>query len=310
MILSASRRSDIPAFYGKWFVKRLNEGFVLVRNPLNAQSVSKIILDPKFIECIVFWTKNATDFMQYLPIIDSLCYKYYFQYTITSYSKDVESGVPEKRLVIDNFIELSRRIGRERVIWRYDPVFLSPKYDIEYHRKWFEYLCRELAPYTEKCIISFLDDYAFLRGGLDALHVQNLTESQMLALAESFSQVAQKYNLKLATCCEKIDLGMFKILHNSCVDGDLVERITQLKISKRKDAGQRPLCGCVESREIGSFNTCRHGCVYCYARRGIDRASVNLYNPDSPMLCDTLSGTEKITEVKPRLVQNAENRLL
>lgn len=303
MILSASRRSDIPAFYGKWFVNRLNAGFVLVRNPLNANSVSRIPLNPKYIECIVFWTKNATDFMQYLPIIDSLGYKYYFQYTLTSFSKDVELKVPEKRKIINNFVELSKRIGKEKVIWRYDPIFLSQKYDVGYHVKWFEYLCRELSPYTEKCVISFLDDYAFLRDGLNALNVQNMAESQMFMLAEVFSNVAQKYNLKLASCSEKLDLDKLHISHNSCIDGDLIERITGLEINKRKDAGQRPLCGCIESREIGSFNTCRHGCAYCYARRGLDRTSANMYNPESPMLCDALIGTEKITDVKPKMVQ-------
>lgn len=302
MIISASRRSDIPAFFGEWFVNRLKEGFVLVRNPLNANSVSRILLSPKFIECIVFWTKNATDFMRYLPMIDSLGYKYYFQYTLTSYSKDVEPKVPEKRKVIDNFIELSKRLGKEKVVWRYDPILLTPKYDMEYHVKWFEYLCKELSPYTEKCIISFLDDYAFLKDGLNALNVQNMAETQMFMLAEAFSQIAQKYNLKLASCSEKMDLGKLRISHNSCIDGDLIERITGLRINKRKDAGQRPLCGCIESREIGTFNTCRHGCAYCYARRGLDRTSANMYNSDSPMLCDTLIGTEKITDVKPKVV--------
>lgn len=309
MIISASRRTDIPAFYGEWFVNRLKEGYVLVRNPLNANSVSRIPLDPKFIECIVFWTKNATDFMQYLPMIDSLGYKYYFQYTLTSYSKDVEPNVPEKRNVIDNFIELSKRLGKEKVVWRYDPILLTRKYDIEYHVKWFEYLCRELSPYTEKCVISFFDDYAFLRDCLKALNVQDMAEPQMFMLAETFSQVAQKYNLKLASCCEKIDLDKLHISHNSCIDGDLIERITGFEINKRKDAGQRPLCGCIESREIGSFNTCHHGCAYCYARRGLDRTSANIYNPESPMLCDALIGTEKITDVKPKIVNSLENTL-
>ncbi len=124
-----------------------------------------------------------------------------------------------------------------------------------------------------------------------------------VSLAEAFSQVAQKYNLKLASCSEKIDLEKLNVSHNSCIDGDLIERITGFEISKRKDAGQRPLCGCIESREIGSFNTCRHGCAYCYARRGLDRTSANMYNSESPMLCDALIGTEKITDVKPKMVQ-------
>lgn len=310
MILSVSRRSDIPAFYGKWFVNRLNEGFVLARNPLNANMVSKILLKPEYIECFVFWTKNATDFMQYLPKIDNFGYKYYFQYTVTSYSRDIEPNVPEKKKIIENFKELSKKIGKEKVIWRYDPVLLSQKYDVEYHRKWFEYLCKELSPYTEKCVISFLDDYSFLRKNLEELNIGDLTERQMFNLGDVFSQIAHKYNLELASCSEKIDLDMLRISHNSCIDGDLIERITGLKINKRKDSGQRPLCGCIESREIGSFNTCRHKCAYCYARRGKDRTDVELYNPDSPLLCDTLNGMEKITEVKPKMIRHLDNLLL
>lgn len=124
MILSASRRTDIPAFYGEWFVNRLEEGFALVRNPLNARMVSKLLLRPQYVECIVFWTKNATDFVKYLPRIDQLGFKYYFQYTITSYSKDIEPNVPEKKKIIENFIELSKKLGKEKTIWRYDPILL------------------------------------------------------------------------------------------------------------------------------------------------------------------------------------------
>jgi hypothetical protein len=137
-----------------------------------------------------------------------------------------------------------------------------------------------------------------------------MTENQMFEIASEFSEIAKRYDLPLATCCEKIDFDMLKIQHNKCVDGDLIERITGLKINKRKDSGQRPLCGCIESREIGSFNTCRHKCAYCYARRGRDRSFMDLYDPYSPMLCDKLNGDETITEVKPRLIQHFDNLLL
>lgn len=310
MIISASRRTDVPAFFGEWFVNRLKEGFVLSRNPMNAKQVSKMPLSPKFVECIVFWTKNAADFMQYLPTIDSLGYEYYFQYTITSYSKDVEPNVPEKKKIIKNFIELSEKIGKDKVIWRYDPVFLSNKYDLEYHKKWFSYLCEKLASYTRKCVISFLDDYSFLRQSLNEIGSQEFNSQNMFELAESLSGISRKYDLEMASCCEKIDLDMLGIKHNSCIDGRLIEQITGLKISDKKDSGQRPLCGCIESREIGAFNTCRHKCAYCYARRGKDKSFNDLYDPKSPMLCDKLVGDEKITDVKPKLVAKKDNLLL
>lgn len=310
MILSVSRRTDIPAFYGDWFVNRLKEGYVLARNPLNANMVSKIMLSPKYVECIVFWTKNATDFIRHLPTLDSLGYKYYFQYTITSYSKDIEPNVPEKTKIINNFISLSKKIGKEKTIWRYDPIFLSSKYNIQYHEKWFEYLCDKLSPYTEKCVISFLDDYSFLRRNLMELGMEDFSSQQMFEIAYRLSNVARKYGLSLATCSEKLDLDMMQIQHNSCIDGNLIERITGLKIKGKKDSGQRPLCGCIESREIGTFNTCRHKCAYCYARRGKDRTNQFDYDPTSPILCDKLTGTEKITVVKPKHVSLMDNLLL
>ncbi|MCQ2966970.1 MAG: DUF1848 domain-containing protein, partial [Alphaproteobacteria bacterium] len=187
MILSASRRTDIPAFYGEWFVNRLEEGFALVRNPLNANMVSKLLLRPQYVECIVFWTKNAIDFVKYLPKIDRLGFKYYFQYTITSYSKDTEPNVPEKKKIIENFIEISKKLGKEKTIWRYDPILLSNKYNLAYHKKYFEYLCEKISPYTEKCVISFLDDYSFLRSNLNSLDISEMTENQMFEIASVFS---------------------------------------------------------------------------------------------------------------------------
>lgn len=302
MIISASRRSDIPAFYGEWFVNRLKAGYVLSRNPLNAKSVSKLTLSPRFIECIVFWTKNASDFMQYIPVLDNLGYNYYFQYTITSYSKDIEPLVPEKKIVVDNFINLSKKIGKNKVIWRYDPILLSEKYNLAYHVKWFTYLCQKLSAYTNKCVISFFDDYRFLGNRIKELGISELNANQMFTIAEKLASIAKQYGIQIASCCEKIDLDVLGIQHNRCIDPDLIESITNLKIQKKKDLGQRPLCGCAESREIGTFNTCRHKCAYCYARRGTDKSALTKYDPKSEMLCDSLNGDETIAEIKPRLI--------
>ena len=158
MIISASRRTDIPTYYSTWFFNRLQEGYVLVRNPLNIHQVSKISLDPDVIDGIVFWTKNP------IPMLDKLDrlkdYVYYFQFTLTSYGKDVETGIPSKKaVIIPAFQRLSDAIGPDRVIWRYDPIFLSETYSADYHIRFFEELAKKLSPYTKKCTISFIDMY-------------------------------------------------------------------------------------------------------------------------------------------------------
>lgn len=137
MIISASRRTDIPAFYSDWFFKRLEEGYLYVRNPMNPGQVSKILLNQDTVDCFVFWTKDPGPMMERLSVLDRLGYPYYFQFTLTPYGADVELGLPHKNELVKTFRELSARLGPERVIWRYDPVLLSPSYTREYHSSGF-----------------------------------------------------------------------------------------------------------------------------------------------------------------------------
>ena len=160
MILSVSRRTDVPNYYSDWFINRLKEGFLYVRNPINTHQISRINLSPEVIDCIVFWTKNpSAKFLEDLKIIDSLGYTYYFQYTITSYDKSIEENIPEKRIQIERFKKLSERLGKERLVWRYDPIFFTERFNFDYHKKWFEYIASKLENCTEKCVVSFLDYY-------------------------------------------------------------------------------------------------------------------------------------------------------
>ena len=180
MILSVSRRTDIPAFYGDWFINRLKEGFLYVRNPMNIHQVSKIQLSPDKIECIVFWTKNPSeDFINNLKVIDELGYRYYFQFSVTSYDKSVEVNIPKKAILMDRFIRLSNIIGKEKVIWRYDPIFFNEHYNFDYHKKWFEYIAEKLETHTEKCVISFLDYYSKIRSRLILNGIPEVQEQQM-----------------------------------------------------------------------------------------------------------------------------------
>lgn len=295
MILSVSRRTDIPAFYGDWFINRLKEGFVYVRNPMNIHQISKIQLSPDKIECIVFWTKNPSEeFIKNLHIIDELGYKYYFQFSVTSYDKSVEVNIPKKAILMDRFIRLSDKIGKEKVIWRYDPIFFNEHYDIEYHKKWFEYIAEKLENHTEKCVISFLDYYSKIRSRLILNGIPEVQEQQMYEFAFYLSSIGKKYDIKVESCCEEIDLSSVGIEHGHCINAELINRICPLQYDFKKDKSQRQACGCIESIDIGSYNTCKNGCIYCYANW---KENVNaVYDPNSPILCSTINPDDKITD--------------
>ena len=172
MILSASRRTDIPAFYADWFLNRLREGYVLVRNPMNYHQVSKVRLAPENVDCIVFWTKNPSHFIEKLPEIDNLGYRYYFQFTLNPYDRSIEENLPDKNVLVETFLRLSDQCGPEKVIWRYDPIFVGDDYPVDYHAEQFARLANRLEGYTEKCIFSFLDPYAKIQKTIKQLGVE------------------------------------------------------------------------------------------------------------------------------------------
>ena len=295
MILSVSRRTDIPNYYSEWFFNRIKEKFVYVRNPMNPHQVSKIDLSPEVVDCIVFWTKNPKPMMERLDELSE--YKYYFQYTLTGYGKDIERNVPHKKEVaIPTFQELSRKIGKEKVIWRYDPILFTEKYTIEYHLKAFEQIASVLNGYTEKCVISFVDIYAKNKKNMAELGVKELSREQLQEFAGKLSQNAAKNQIEIASCAEEIDLGICGIKHNSCIDRELIERIIGYKMNANKDKNQRKECSCLESVEIGTYHTCKNGCVYCYANESDEKIQNNcrLYNVNSSILCGEITEYDKI----------------
>jgi DNA repair photolyase len=296
LILSVSRRTDIPAFYADWFMNRIKEQFVLVRNPFNTKQISKISLNKDVIDCIVFWTKNPRELMKYLDELKD--YKYYFQFTLTAYDQSVESNVPEKKTLIKTFIDLSEKIGKDKVIWRYDPILLTEKFDKEYHYKWFEYLAQRLHSYTEKCVISFLDLYNKTKRNLKSVEPLQFVEKDMIEIAAVLSQIAKKYNLAIETCSESLDLSFFNIQHSKCIDDKLISRIIGDDVSLDKDPNQREECGCVKSIDIGAYNTCNHHCLYCYANFNKEIVDKNCLSHDknSPLLFGELLGDEVISE--------------
>lgn len=299
MILSASRRTDIPAFFSEWFFNRIDEGYFLVRNPDFPRKVSKVIVSPQVIDCIVFWTKNPVPI---IPKLDRLKdYDYYFQFTLTGYGRDIEAKLPDKKKVlIPAFIGLSEKLGPERVIWRYDPILFNDKYSAEYHLRAFSEIASSLKGFTKKCVISFVDNYGKVKKALESLNEYKLNYEQLLDFSSKLFSIASENGMEIATCAEKIDLSSVGIRHNSCIDRELVEKITGGKLKVKKHKAQRDGCQCVESIEMGAYNTCSNGCKYCYANQSPSSIIEMLkkYDPASPMLCGKLEPEDTLYETK------------
>ena len=260
MIISASRKTDIPAFFSDWFINRINEGFVCSRNPMYPEKISRIKLSPDVIDCIVFWTKNPIPMISKLDKLKD--YNYYFQFTLTGYDKDIEINLPDKTKLISAFQELSSKIGAEKVIWRYDPIFLNDKYTIEYHINTFKEMAKALNGYTKKCVISFLDFYPKINDRINHLNIRKISDKEINYLASELVKIAKANDIIIATCAEKIDLETLGIEHNACIDGNLIEMICGKKLkSVKKDPSQRELCQCIASRDIGTYGTCKNGCL-------------------------------------------------
>ncbi len=299
MIISASRRTDIPTYYSEWFFNRIKEGYVLVRNPMNAHQISKISLNPDVVDGIVFWTKNPSPMLDKLNLLKD--YMYYFQFTLNAYGQDIESGVPIKNsVIVPSFQKLSELIGPDRIIWRYDPIFLNKKYTVEYHIRYFEKLAKKLSPYTKKCTISFLDFYRNMEKNIASLSVQKFTPEVQELLAKTLVEIAKSYGLKMDTCAEGIDLQKYGIDHARCIDDRLLGKLLNCPLKVRKDKNQRLECGCIESLDIGAYNTCKNGCRYCYANYSAKAVCTNVsqHNVNSPLLIGEVGPNDKITERK------------
>ena len=296
MILSVSRRTDIPAFYSDWFYNRVKEGFVCVRNPMNIHQVSKIAINPNVVDCIIFWTKNPQAMLPRLNEIDD--FNYYFQFTVNPYNQELEVQVPKKDSVIETFKKLSDRIGQKRLIWRYDPILLNNEIDINYHVKYFEAIAKRLDSYTKKCTISFIDYYKKTERNLIGTTVRELKESEIFNISKKIAEIAKSYNIEVQSCAEKYDLDSFGIKHGKCVDNAVVEDIIGFPIETKKDKNQRKECGCIESIDIGEYNTCGHNCLYCYANFNQNEVlkKKEKHNPNSSLLIGEFKEKDTVIE--------------
>lgn len=275
MIISASRRTDIPAFYAEWFMERIREGFFYSVNPFNSKQVKHISLLPSKVEAIVFWTKNPESMMRYLKELDDRGYRYYFHYTLNDYPGIFEPHMKPVEERLKTFIQLSATIGKSKVIWRYDPIIVSNLTPVNYHIERFGRIAERLSGSTERVVISFVDFYGKVNRRLKklidscTLEVTDITEEKLKSDLDLFisklKKIADDVGMEMFSCAEKVDLSHLGVNHGSCIDANLINRIFNLSIRVKKDKNQRKECLCGESIDMGMYNTCRYFCTYCYA---------------------------------------------
>ena len=274
MILFASGRTDIPAFYSNWFINRVKAGFVDVRNPFNQKLVSRIYFSD--VDLIMFCSKNP------LPMInklDILKVPVLFHVTITPYSKDVEPNIPDKRLIIEGVKKLSLVLGIDNVVVRYDPIFLSDKYNADYHIRAFDKLCKNLNGYVNKIIVSFMDEYKNVRSNKNILKYRAFTREDYKKIGEAFSKSAMDNGMSVQTCFEDEDLTQYGFVKGECLSHELAYILTGKKF-KSSNVRKEKKCECVQMVDIGDYNSCMHMCKYCYANYDEKAVSSNFERHD------------------------------
>ena len=290
MILFASGRTDIPAFYSNWFINRVKAGFVDVRNPFNQKLVSRIYFSD--VDLIMFCSKNP------LPMInklDILKVPVLFHVTITSYGKDVEPNIPDKRLIIEGVKKLSLVLGIDNVVVRYDPIFLSDKYNVDYHIKAFDKLCKRLNGYVNKIIVSFMDEYKNVRSNKNILKYRAFTKEDYKRIGEAFSKSAKDNGMSVQTCFEDEDLTQYGFINGECLSHELAYILTGKKF-KSSNVRKEKKCECVQMVDIGDYNSCMHMCKYCYANYDEKMVSSNFkrHDDNSSLLIGTIQNDDVI----------------
>lgn len=309
MIISASRRTDIPAFFSEWFFKRLEEKYVYVRNSFNPHQISSINLSPEVVDGIVFWTKNAIPMLSQLERLAP--YPYYFHWTVNPYGCDIEPSVPSKNnVLIPGFKKLADKIGSERVIWRYNPIVFTSKYTVDYHLCYFEKLSRRLSGYTDRCVVSFLDYYENTRQNMKRRGLKEISDAEKTDLIGRFAQIAQSYDIDLEMCVDTQKPAGVKAAR--CVDRTIFEKILGCSLSIEKDPGERPECRCLESVDIGMYDTCSNGCLYCYANHHIGKLLYHqkCHDPNSPLLMGKAGEDDVIKERKVKSHKDRQIKFL
>ncbi len=282
-IISVSRRTDIPAFYGDWFMNRLKDGFAGVVNPFGGQKYI-VSLRPQDVVCFVFWSKDFSSFLENLKTIDSLGYRFYFNYTVTGLPRIFESNV-DKRHAIETLKQLSRTYSPRHINWRFDPIVISSISDRDFYIRSFEELAAELAGFVERCYFSFVIKYEKVSRNFAELektgNVKIIEQSDdfKVDLANELADIAQRYGIEMFSCCGDY-LVNEKIKKAHCIDGSIIEQLFYPNGLSYNEKPTRKQCGCTESTDIGTYDSCPHGCVYCYANANKQKALEAFNNHD------------------------------
>lgn len=273
MIISASRRTDIAAFHSEWFMEKVREGFVDVRNPFNARQIARVELAPESVDVFVFWTRNPGPLLPHMDELEDRGFRSVFLVTVMDYPKCLEPATPAVQDAVETLSKLSERIGKNRIAWRYDPILLSSLTPGPFHAEAFSRLAERISPLVSRCIVSVFDPYP---GPLKRLRQLEKTGFRLLApaeekavLAELLPEMAAKANslgLEIQSCCEG-DLLAPWIKPGACIDPLFLQRAFGRTFPSAKDKNQRRGCLCAGSKDIGTYGTCHHGCLYCYAGR-------------------------------------------
>lgn len=285
LIVSASRATDIPAFYADWFFRRLDKGYVRWRNPFSGQDSYVSFRNTRL---IVFWSKNPAPLLPYLPMLKERGIGCYIQYTLNDYEAEgLEPNVLPLAQRIDTFRQLVDALGIGAVVWRFDPLIITDKINIDTLLDKIAHIADAIRGYTEKLVFSFADieSYKKVLRNLrqSGINYREWDEGSMREFASRLSALNRNnWNLELVTCAEHIDISEYGIEHNRCIDPELISRLAPDDVilqnflyNARTDTGQRKACGCILSKDIGAYNTCPHGCLYCYANTSFASALAN-----------------------------------
>jgi hypothetical protein len=283
MIISASRRTDIPAFYTPWFMNRLRSGWCRVPNPFNPLQVSEISLRPEDVDVIVFWTRNALPLLPHIEELQERGYRFYFLVTLMDNPREIDPGCPPLNSALRTFQTLVDRVGPEKVIWRYDPIVCSSLTDPGFHRRAFGQIAGRLHGYTKRCIVSLMHPYRKVERRLMSKGIALTTweERNLGDLMRSLAKEAGERDMEILSCASAVDLERYGINRGKCVDDTYIREVFGIEVTHRKDPSQRGACGCVVSKDIGMYDTCLFGCLYCYATNSFERARANYRRHDS-----------------------------
>lgn len=309
MIINTGQRTDIPAFYSKWFMNRVREGFVMVRNPFYPTIVTKFKLDPEVVDVIGFCTKNPRPMFPYLDELKPFGQFWYV--SITAFDKDLEPNVPPIDQVIEDFKYLSKKVGKNAMGWRYTPIIVNDKYTVERHIKTFEYIAKELKDYITLAVFGFVDIYDKLKRNHP--EIKDCSDEDKITIAKAFKEIADKYNLDLRLCSKEKWLSNYGIDVDGCVRLEDYERSIKSSLDiKQKMQARKGYCSCYLSNDIGEYNSCLHLCSYCYANGNKQQIIKNYKNHDdnSPLLIGHLNTNDKIRDAKQISYKNKQLFLL